>query len=104
MYYDYGDPQGTLLMDIDVYRATWDDPGVTALAVNLVPGADPDALTRDFQDGLIPIQQLLIQPNRSQMVELPEAAKTRLDEASDGGGPRQLFPYGPRRRQDGRLR
>ena len=65
VYYDYGNTQGLALMDRDVYIGIWGDDGVTAVSLNLVDGADPDAFSAELQEELIPLQQLLIQPNRS---------------------------------------
>jgi putative ABC transport system permease protein len=48
IYYDYASDQGTILMAREVYRQYWDDPGVSAVAVYVTPGADPEAVA----DGL----------------------------------------------------
>lgn len=65
VYYDYGNTQGLALMDRSVYMQIWGDDRVTAVSLNLAGSADPDVLTAELQDELIPLQQLLIQPNRS---------------------------------------
>ncbi|MEO8083508.1 MAG: ABC transporter permease [Ardenticatenales bacterium] len=43
VFYDYGADQGIALMLDPVYRAAWDDAGITSLAVTLRPGVDADA-------------------------------------------------------------
>ncbi|HUF37256.1 MAG TPA: ABC transporter permease [Anaerolineales bacterium] len=65
VYYDYGNPQGILLMDLARFRETWGDEQVTAISVILNPGVDPEAATVRFQNELVPIQRLQIQPNRA---------------------------------------
>jgi putative ABC transport system permease protein len=53
------------LRDLARFRAIWGDDGVTAISVILQPGASPEEAAARFQDELIPLQQLQIQPNRS---------------------------------------
>jgi len=65
VYFDYGNPQGIVLMDLDFFRETWGDDRVTAISVILGPGEDPGTATARFQEALVPIQSLQIQPNRS---------------------------------------
>ncbi len=65
VYYDYGNTQGLALMDLDLYQRIWGDMGITAVSLNLIESADPEAVTIELQDELVPLQQLLIQPNRS---------------------------------------
>lgn len=63
IYYDYASSQGLVLMSLDVYRRYWNDPAVTALTVRLVPGVNVDLVSREFQDQLSNIQQLVVRPN-----------------------------------------
>jgi putative ABC transport system permease protein len=63
VYYDYGNTQGMALMDLEVYRRIWGDYSITAVSVDLEPGASAENVTRSLQDGLTPLQQLQISPN-----------------------------------------
>lgn len=65
IYYDYSSTAGQVMMSQQVYRDTWGDPSITAVALLLEEGVDTDRLTVDLQEGLTPIQQLLIRPNRA---------------------------------------
>jgi putative ABC transport system permease protein len=65
VYYDYGSPQGILLMDLDRFREIWGDENITAVSAILRPGSDPAAAAARFQDELIPLQRLQIQSNRT---------------------------------------
>jgi putative ABC transport system permease protein len=65
VYYDYASSQGALFMEMQVYRQIWNDPGVTAIALKLPPGVDPDTVTRQLEDGLQFNQQVIIRPNRA---------------------------------------
>jgi putative ABC transport system permease protein len=63
IYYDYASTQGTVTMFLDVYRQYWDDQAVTAAALRLEPGTDPDQVVRELQGKLTPVQRLIIRPN-----------------------------------------
>jgi putative ABC transport system permease protein len=65
IFYDYGSVQGTVMMAQGVYRQVWGDQAITAVGLLLDEGVDPDALTRDLQETLTPIQRVLVRPNRS---------------------------------------
>jgi putative ABC transport system permease protein len=65
IYYDYVTSQGTVTLSLDTYRNLWDDPALTALGLRLAPGTDVDALVRDLQDALAPVQRLFVRPNRA---------------------------------------
>jgi putative ABC transport system permease protein len=65
IYYDYASSEGTVLMAMEVYRARWQDEALTALALRLEPGVDPDEVARGLQDGAQGQQRLLIRPNRA---------------------------------------
>jgi len=65
IYYDYASIQGTVLMPLSVYRANWQDPAITAIALRLAPGAKVDQVVHDLQDNLNSTQNLLIRPNQT---------------------------------------
>jgi putative ABC transport system permease protein len=52
VYYDYSSSQGTVVMSLDVYRRLWNDPGVTAVDLSVLPGYTPEGVTRAVQDAL----------------------------------------------------
>jgi putative ABC transport system permease protein len=64
-YYDYTTSEGIVSLSLDTYRRWWDDDSVTALALRLPPGADVDGVTRALEDELVPVQSLVVQPNRA---------------------------------------
>jgi putative ABC transport system permease protein len=43
IYYDYSSDQGMVLMTLDTYRRYWNDESISAIAVYLARGANPDA-------------------------------------------------------------
>jgi putative ABC transport system permease protein len=65
IYYDYASTQGTVLMNLDVYRMLWHDPTITAVDLRLAPGADPESVAKNLQAALSPVQKLLVRPNRA---------------------------------------
>jgi putative ABC transport system permease protein len=65
IYYDYASTRGTAIMSLSSYREAWNDITVTALVVELRPGADPDQTARDLEGDLAPVQGLLARPNRA---------------------------------------
>ncbi len=65
VYHDYASSQGAIFMAMDVYHQAWQDSGVSAVALRLQPGVDPDQITRQLQDGLSSDQRLEIRPNRA---------------------------------------
>jgi putative ABC transport system permease protein len=64
IYYDYVASQGRISMSLDTYRRMWGEQALTAMAVQLEPGADVDAVVQGLQDELAPVQRLFVQPNR----------------------------------------
>jgi putative ABC transport system permease protein len=52
IYRDYASSQGTVMMSLDLYRRSWDDPAITAIALKLAPGVDVDATVRALSDQL----------------------------------------------------
>jgi putative ABC transport system permease protein len=65
IYYDYTSSEGTVLMSLPLYRQLWNDTAVTAVAVRLASGADPEVAVRALQDGLSTDQRLSIRSNRT---------------------------------------
>jgi putative ABC transport system permease protein len=64
IYRDYSSSQGVVMMGLDLYRSFWDDPAITAIALELAPGADPDAVIGELDDRLADVQGVLVRPNR----------------------------------------
>jgi len=64
IYYDYAASEGAVIMSIEDYRRFWDDDTFTALAVKIEPSADADAVARELQDALAPVQRVFVQPNQ----------------------------------------
>jgi putative ABC transport system permease protein len=65
IYYDYASSQGTVMMDLALYRHLWHDDATTALALRLPQGVDPDETAAALQDALGPIQGLIVRPNQA---------------------------------------
>jgi putative ABC transport system permease protein len=65
IYYDYVSSQGTVSLSLDTYRRFWNDDALTAVALQLAPGADAEAVVRELQDALAPIQQVFVRPTRA---------------------------------------
>ena len=63
--YDYASTEGVIFMDIGLYRKYWQDPNITAIALRLEPGADPDHIVKELQDRLAGGQAVLIRANRT---------------------------------------
>jgi putative ABC transport system permease protein len=64
IYYDYASSQGTVLMDLQIYRELWGDEQVNAIALRLESGKDPDQMAQSLRESLSNYQQLLIRPNQ----------------------------------------
>lgn len=64
IYYDYSSPQGTLLMSQQVYRQFYSDDAITAVALYLEPGTNPDQLSLELTEELNSTQLLNIRPNK----------------------------------------
>lgn len=65
IYYDYASSQGTVLMDLPLYRQLWQDQATSALALRLAAGVDPDQIAQELEDALAPVQSLQVRPNRA---------------------------------------
>ena len=72
IYYDYASSEGALFMASAIYKAAWKDDAVTAIALRLPPGGDPDQITRQLQDELEIGQRLLVRPNQALRAEVME--------------------------------
>lgn len=75
VFRDYGSDRGMAMMSYAGYRTLWDDPTVTTIALNLRPGADPDAVIERLREGTAPVQALSIRAN----VRLREASLVVFD-------------------------
>jgi len=64
VYYDYTSDQGTLMMHADTYHRFFDDPYVTALALELLPNADLEAVLNTLQSDTLVGTGLEAQSNR----------------------------------------
>ena len=65
VYYDYASTQGTVLMDLGVYRRWWNDPAITAISIRLNPGTAVDTVASQLQAALAGGQTLLVRPNQA---------------------------------------
>jgi putative ABC transport system permease protein len=65
VYYDYASSQGSLYLNMDVYRRIWHDDQVTAIGIRLPPGTNVDTVTRALQNGLESQQRVLISSNQA---------------------------------------
>ncbi len=64
---DYGSPEGTLYLSRDVYKRLWNDPLVSAFAVEVAPGHTPEQVQRAIEAALGP--RGLIATRNSQLRE-----------------------------------
>jgi len=65
IYYDYVSSQGTVSLSLDTYRQFWNDDALTAVALRLSPGTGVDAVVRNLQAALAPVQRVFVRPNRT---------------------------------------
>jgi putative ABC transport system permease protein len=72
IYYDYASSQGTVLMDLRVYRELWQDETLTAAALRLPQDADADRVAESLQAELAPFQRLVVRPNRELRADVLE--------------------------------
>ena len=66
IYRDYSSNQGTVMMSLDLYRSSWNDPAITAIALKLAPGADIDATAQALADRLAELPgggSAIVRPN-----------------------------------------
>jgi putative ABC transport system permease protein len=64
VFYDYATDGGRVLMDRSLWRRHWRDQGVTALAVYVDDGVDPDDVRSAIETALAPAQRVSILSNR----------------------------------------
>lgn len=72
IYYDYSSSMGNVVMYQPVYRAFWQEAGITAIAIRLPEGADADAAAQTLRARLNTDQRLTIRPNRELRREVME--------------------------------
>lgn len=65
VFYDYASEQGVVIMSRRTYERSWEDRGVSALAIRAAPGTDVGALVEALRRRLAPGQQVLIRSNRA---------------------------------------
>lgn len=65
IYYDYASTQGNAILDLDVYRQYWDDPEVSAAAILLDTGMDPEEVSPALRARLAGVQNVLVRPNQA---------------------------------------
>lgn len=63
VFYDYSSEQGVVMMDIEQYRALWNDRAVTSLTVYAAETADSDTVVAHIQEELAG-EGLLVRSNR----------------------------------------
>jgi putative ABC transport system permease protein len=65
VFTDYGNDDGVVLMDLDTYRAAFDDAGVTSVGLELEDGRDPDSAIAWIEARLEPGQALFLASQRN---------------------------------------
>ncbi len=65
VYYDYTADQGSVLMHADVYRRFYDDPFLSAVALDVVPGTDINDVLNTLQTDTLVGTGLAAQSNRA---------------------------------------
>lgn len=65
VYYDYTTDQGSVMMLRDVYNQYWDDPYLSALAIDVAPGASAERVLDTLQTETLSGTGLRAQSNRS---------------------------------------
>lgn len=64
VFRDYASSHGVVLMADAVYRSHWQDDRLTSVALDLVPGADPDALVTRLRRELAPFGAVEVRSTR----------------------------------------
>jgi putative ABC transport system permease protein len=72
VYYDYGSTQGTVMMNLEVYRQFWQDPAITSAALMLAPSQDPNAVAAEVRSRFSQVQLLEARPNQVLRAEVLE--------------------------------
>ena len=65
VFYDYSSDQGTIILDDDLFVATWGDDGVASLGLFAQPGVNIDALVEDLRSHFQGRRDVVIQSTRS---------------------------------------
>lgn len=65
VYYDYTTDQGSVMMAREVYDRYWEDPFLSALALDLAPGVSAERVLDTLRTGTLPGTGLRAQSNRS---------------------------------------
>lgn len=65
VYYDYTSDRGVIRMSYATYRAGWDDPAISSLALYADPGVDVDALVGRLRAAVVGEGDLVIGSNRA---------------------------------------
>lgn len=65
IYSDYSSTLGTVLMLLDTYQEYWQDPAITAIALELSPGSEVDSEVSRLRSNLADEQRLVIRANRA---------------------------------------
>ncbi len=63
IYADYAATRGAIRMDIETYRALWNDPTLNGIALTLRPGADVDQVTADLRARLAGLERVQVNPS-----------------------------------------
>lgn len=65
VYYDYTSDRGVIRMSYATYRASWDDPAISSLALYAAPGEDVDALVGRLREAAAGEGELVIGSSRA---------------------------------------
>jgi putative ABC transport system permease protein len=69
IYRDYSNSQGTVMMDLDLYRQHWNDQTITAALMVLEPGVSVDETVAELRQSLQGIQGAIVRPNAALRAE-----------------------------------
>jgi putative ABC transport system permease protein len=72
IFYDYSSTQGSVLMELDIYQAYWEDDAITGIGLRLSPNTNPDHLAVELGESLGLIQNLVIRPNQALRADVME--------------------------------
>lgn len=65
VFYDYASDRGTILLDNDLYLATWQDPSIASLGLFVKPDVSVDAVVAHLRESFKGRQDLVAQSNRN---------------------------------------
>lgn len=88
---DFANPEGVIYMSREVYKRYWNDPLVTALAVEVVPGAAPEMVRAEIdaklgQRGLVAIQNRELREHLTEAMNESFAYTRAIEGAALGVG------------------